>query len=49
MIAVATEDSASHQPLAMEYKILSSANPVAANFSLAASGDWVQNAALFKP
>jgi O-glycosyl hydrolase len=49
LIGVATEDSSNHQPLAMEYKFLTSTSPVAATFSLPASGDWSQNAALFKP
>jgi PKD repeat protein len=49
MLAIATEDDAAHQPLATEYQMLAGTNPIAANFSLAASGSWVVNAALFKP
>jgi YVTN family beta-propeller protein len=49
MLAVATEDDAAHQPLATEYQTLAGTNPIAASFSLAASGSWLVNAALFKP
>lgn len=49
MIAVPTEDSNTHQPLAMEYQVLNSVTPTAATFTLATAYAWTQNGALFKP
>ena len=48
MIAIPTEDSVSHQPLAVEYRIASGTEPVSATFSLAAGCSWIQNGALFR-
>jgi hypothetical protein len=48
MIAVATEDSVSHQPLAMEFQVLPGTQPVAASFMLANGYPWTQNGALFR-
>ena len=50
MIAVPTEDSNSHQPLAMEYQILNaSQQTTVAAFNLAVGFNWSQNGVLFKP
>ena len=49
MIAIPTEDSATHQPLAMEYQVLSGSQSVSATFNLETSYPWIQNGALFKP
>ena len=49
LIAVPTEDSNTHQPLAMEYQVLSGTQATAAAFSLAAGFGWTQNGVLFKP
>ena len=48
MIAVPTEDSNTHQPLAMEYRLLSGAQQTNAAFSLSTGYTWTQNGALFK-
>jgi len=48
LIAVPTEDSNSHQPLAMEYQVLSASQQITATFSLAVGYPWTQNGALFK-
>jgi hypothetical protein len=48
MIAVPTEDSNSHQPLAMEYQVLSGNQQTTATFNLAVGFSWTQNGALFK-
>jgi len=48
MIAVPTEDSNTHQPLAMEYQILGGSQPVSATFNLGTSYPWTQAGALFK-
>ena len=48
MIAVPTEDSNTHQPLAMEYRVLSGAQQTNATFSLSTGYTWTQNGALFK-
>jgi hypothetical protein len=48
MIAIATEDSNTHQPLAMEYKVLSDAAQTSSTFSLASGYPWTQNGTLFK-
>jgi subtilisin family serine protease len=48
MVAIATEDSNSHQPVAMEYKVLSGTPLTAATFTLASSMNWGQNGVLFK-
>jgi|GEM_PF-6503273 hypothetical protein len=49
LIAIATEDSSSHQPLAMEYKVANSTTATAATFSLSASTGWAQAGAAFRP
>jgi O-glycosyl hydrolase len=49
MIAIPTEDSATHQPLAMGYQVLSGSQSVSATFNLGTSYRWIQNGALFKP
>ena len=49
MIAVPTEDSNTHQPLAMEYQVLSGNRQTAATFNLAVGYPWTQNGVLFKP
>jgi hypothetical protein len=49
MIDIPTEDSANHQPLAMEYQVLSGSQPVSATFNLETGYPWTQNGALFKP
>lgn len=48
MIAVPTEDSNTHQPLAMEYRVLSGTQQTNATFSLSTGYTWTQNGALFK-
>jgi hypothetical protein len=48
MIAIATEDALSHQPLAMEYQVRAAATPTAATFGLGASMGWSMNGAVFK-
>ncbi len=48
MLAIPTEDSNSHQPLAMEYQILSGNAQTSSTFSLANAYPWAQNGALFK-
>jgi hypothetical protein len=49
MIAVPTEDSNTHQPLAMEYQVLNGTPQTAATFNLATGYPWTQNGVLFKP
>ena len=49
MIAIPTEDSAYHQPLAMAYRVLNSTDSAAATFYLASGYPWTQNGVLFKP
>ena len=49
LVAVAQEDSSTNQPGAMDYQVLTGTSAVAATFSLAASGFWMQSGALFKP
>ena len=48
MIAIPTEDSNTHQPLAMEYQVLSGSQPISATFSMGAVYPWTQNGAIFK-
>ena len=48
MVAVATEDSATHQPLATEYQVRAAATATAATFRLAAGYSWAVNGAVFK-
>ena len=48
MIAVATEDSNTHQPLAMEYQVLSGNQQTSTSFSLSTGYGWAQNGAIFK-
>lgn len=48
MIAVATENCTTNQPLAMAYQILNTTSPTPARFNLSASAPWAQNGALFK-
>ena len=48
MIAIPTEDSNTHQPLAMEYRVLSGVQQTNATFSLSTGYSWTQNGALFK-
>jgi hypothetical protein len=48
MIGIATEDSDSHQPADMDYRVSANMSPIAGTFSLAGSALWVQNAALFR-
>jgi hypothetical protein len=48
MIAVPTEDSDTHQPLAMEYRVLSGNQQATAVFNLSTAYAWTQNGALFK-
>jgi hypothetical protein len=47
MIAVA-EDSVTQQPLAMEYRVLTTTAATPATFTLASGFQWAQNGALFK-
>ncbi len=49
MIAIPTEDSNTHQPLAMEYMVLSGISQTSPGFSLARGYSWTQNGVLFKP
>ena len=49
LIAVPTEDSNTHQPLAMEYQVLSGNQQTTATFNLAVGYPWTQNGVLFKP
>ena len=49
MIGIPTEDSNTHQPLAMEYLVLNDTSTTSAPFTLAAGYPWAQNGALFKP
>jgi hypothetical protein len=49
MIAIPTEDSNTHQPLAMEYQVLSATQQTSATFSMANAYTWTQNGVLFKP
>jgi hypothetical protein len=49
MIAIPTEDSNTHQPLAMEYQVLSATQQASATFSMANTYTWTQNGVLFKP
>ena len=48
MIAIATEDSDTNQPLAMAYQVLTTTAPTPARFNLSASAPWAQAGALFK-
>jgi hypothetical protein len=48
MIAVPTEDSNTHQPLAMEYQVLTGTQQTAAAFNIGTGYAWTQNGALFK-
>jgi hypothetical protein len=48
MVAIATENKTTYQPLAMEYRILVGTAPVAATFSLGTSTTWAQTAVLFR-
>ena len=48
MIAIPTEDSNTHQPLAMEYQILSGTAPTSAAFGLTTGYPWTMNGALFR-
>jgi hypothetical protein len=48
MIAIATEDSVTHQPLAMEYQVLAGSAATPATFRLATSYGWAMNGAIFK-
>jgi len=48
IIAIPTEDSNTHQPLAMEYRVLSGTEPASAVFGLATGYPWTMNGALFK-
>ena len=48
MIAIPTEDSNTHQPLAMEYQILSGNQQISTIFNLSTGYGWAQNGAIFK-
>ena len=48
MIAVATEDHVTHQPLATEYQVRTAATGTAATFNLGTSAGWAMNGAVFK-
>ncbi len=48
MLAIATEEGTSHQPLATEYRVINNTSPLPANFSLSSGGPWAQIGALFK-
>jgi hypothetical protein len=47
MVAIAIDNADDYQPLAMEYRVLSGTDTVAATFSLADSQEWTQVGALF--
>jgi len=47
-IAIATEDDASHQPLAMEYMVKGDSTPVATSFTTMQGSTWAQLGAAFK-
>ena len=49
MIDTPTEDSDTHQPLAMEYRLLSGTETAAATFTLATAFPWTQNGVIFRP
>jgi hypothetical protein len=49
MLAIPTEDSNTHQPLAMEYQVLSTSLQTTAVLNLITGYTWTQNGALFKP
>ena len=48
MIVVPTEDSNTHQPLAMEYQVMSGNQQISTSFSLSTGYTWTQNGAVFK-
>ena len=48
IIAIPTEDSDTHQPLAMEYRVLAGTSPTSAVFGLATGYPWTMNGALFR-
>jgi hypothetical protein len=48
MVAIATENKTTYQPLAMEYRILANTATAATTFNLDASTTWAQTAVLFK-
>ena len=48
MIAIATENSSTNQPLAMSYQVLTTTTPTPARFNMSASAPWAQAGALFK-
>ena len=49
MISIPTEDSNTHQPLAMEYQVLGAIQQTTATFSMANAYSWTQNGVLFRP
>jgi len=49
MLSIPTEDSNTHQPLAMEYQVLSGTQQIASKFNLATSYPWTMNGVIFKP
>ena len=48
MVAIATENNTTYQPLAMEYRILADTTAAATTFSLGAPTTWAQTGVLFK-
>ena len=48
MLAIPTEDANTHQPLAMEYQVLSDILPTSVSFGLSTAYSWTMNGALFK-
>jgi hypothetical protein len=48
MVAIATEDKTTYQPLAMEYRVLVGTSAAAATFNLGVSTTWAQTGVLFK-